>query len=130
MIEKVIEEAIKNDVLIGFDPSYHKMILGEVHDGIEYIKSLISKIDKNNVKNVTLTEEGREINRHNFTLEEINKAYNKTVVQRLLKLIDFRNDYPAFDGDLIVEDSDNNKIILTWKKDDKYCTLNVDLNTN
>ena len=87
-------------------------------------------IRPNNVKNVTHTGEGREINRHNFTLEEIDKAYNKTVVQRLLKLIDFRNDYPAFDGDFIVEDSDNNKIILTWKKDDKYCTLNVDLNTS
>ena len=45
MIEKVIEEARKNDVLIGFDPNYHEMIWEEGHDGIEYIKNLISKID-------------------------------------------------------------------------------------
>lgn len=45
MIEKVIEEARKNDVLIGFDPNYHEMIWEEGHDGIEYIKSLISKVD-------------------------------------------------------------------------------------
>ena len=45
MIEKVIEEARKNDVLIGFDPNYHEMIWEEGHDGIEYIKSLIGKVD-------------------------------------------------------------------------------------
>lgn len=45
MIEKVIEEARKNNVLIGFDPNYHELIWEEGHDGIEYIKSLISKVD-------------------------------------------------------------------------------------
>ena len=45
MIETVIEEAKKNDVIIGFDPNYHEMIWEEGHDGIEYIKNLISKVD-------------------------------------------------------------------------------------
>lgn len=45
VIEKVIEEARKNNVLIGFDPNYHEMIWEEGHDGIEYIKSLIGKVD-------------------------------------------------------------------------------------
>ena len=45
MIEIVIEEARKNNVLIGFDPNYHEMIWEEGHDGIEYIKNLIGKID-------------------------------------------------------------------------------------
>ena len=45
VIEKVIEEARKNNVLIGFDPNYHEMIWEEGHDGIEYIKNLIGKID-------------------------------------------------------------------------------------
>ena len=49
----------------------------------------------------------------------IDKAYNQDVVQRLLKLIDFRNDYPAFDGNFTVEPSNDTKMILTWKKDDK-----------
>ena len=85
---------------------------------------------ENDVENVTRTGEGREINRHNFTLEEIDKAYSQEVVQRLLKLIDFRNDYTAFDGDFTVEPSSDTEIILTWKKDNKYCTLNVDLTTS
>ena len=45
VIEKVIEEARKNNVLIGFDPNYHEMIWEEGHNGIEYIKSLIGKVD-------------------------------------------------------------------------------------
>ena len=45
VIEKVIEEARKNNVLIGFDPNYHEMIWEEGHDGIEYIKNLIGKLD-------------------------------------------------------------------------------------
>ena len=57
------------------------------------------------------------------------KEIQKPVVQRLLKLIDFRNDYPAFNGEFVVEDTKNDKIKLTWNKDDKYCTLNIDLNT-
>ena len=44
-IENVIEEARKNNVLIGFDPNYHEMIWEEGHDGIEYIKNLIGKLD-------------------------------------------------------------------------------------
>ena len=42
----------------------------------------------------------------------------------------FRNNYSAFDGKFIVETSNDDEIILTWKNEDKYCTLNVDLNTS
>jgi fructokinase len=44
-IEQVLEKARKNNVLIGFDPNYHDMIWERGHDGIEYIKNLVSKID-------------------------------------------------------------------------------------
>lgn len=44
-IEKVIVEARKNNVLIGFDPNYHDMIWQHDHNGLEYIKNLISKVD-------------------------------------------------------------------------------------
>lgn len=44
-IEKVIEEARKNNVLIGFDPNYHDMIWEHGHNGIEYIRNLVSKVD-------------------------------------------------------------------------------------
>ena len=84
---------------------------------------------KNDDEMVRLTGEGREINRHNFTISEIEKEVQKPVVQRLLKLIDFRNDYSAFNGEFIIENAKDNEIKLTWKNEDKYCTLNIDLDT-
>ena len=44
-IEKILEQARKNNILIGFDPNYHPMIWEDGHDGIEYIKNLIKKVD-------------------------------------------------------------------------------------
>jgi sucrose phosphorylase len=84
---------------------------------------------ENDVKNVTLTGEGREINRQNFSVAEIEKALQKPVVQRLLKLIRFRNEYPAFNGEFTVLDSPDTEIHLSWEKDEKSCILHIDLNT-
>lgn len=44
-IEKVLDTARKNNLLIGFDPNYHDMIWEKNHNGVEYIKNIISKID-------------------------------------------------------------------------------------
>lgn len=44
-IEKVIEEARKNDVLVCFDPNYHPMIWQKGEDGVEYVKTIIGKAD-------------------------------------------------------------------------------------
>ena len=57
---------------------------------------------------------GRNINRHNYDLSEINTEIQKPVVQRLLKLMKFRNTYPAFNGSFKIEQSPENRLILTW----------------
>lgn len=44
-IEKVIEIAKSNNILVGFDPNYHPMIWKNGEDGIEYVKSIIGKVD-------------------------------------------------------------------------------------
>ncbi|KKO52761.1 carbohydrate kinase family protein [Paenibacillus sp. DMB20] len=44
-VERVIEEARKRGLLIGFDPNYHRMIWQRDEDGVAYVKSLISKVD-------------------------------------------------------------------------------------
>lgn len=79
---------------------------------------------------VEATGEGREINRHNFTLDEIDAAMKKDVVQRLLKLIEFRNEYDAFNGEFEVLDAKENGLQLSWKKEEKQCLLSVDLLTS
>lgn len=85
---------------------------------------------ENDLEKVEKTGEGREINRHNYNLEEIEDSVKREVVQRLLKLIKFRNDYDAFNGDFKVLESDNDEIRLSWKKDGKYCSLFIDLKKN
>ncbi|PKG23551.1 carbohydrate kinase family protein [Niallia nealsonii] len=44
-IEKVIEAANKNNILVCFDPNYHPMIWKKGENGVEYVKSIISKVD-------------------------------------------------------------------------------------
>ena len=57
----------------------------------------------------------------------VDQSVKKDVVQRLLKLIDFRNYYEAFDGKFTVHNTEDDQIKLSWQKDDKICTLNVNL---
>ncbi|MFC5407160.1 carbohydrate kinase family protein [Cohnella soli] len=44
-VERVIEEARRNKMLIGFDPNYHPKIWERDEDGVAYVKSVISKVD-------------------------------------------------------------------------------------
>jgi sucrose 6(F)-phosphate phosphorylase len=83
---------------------------------------------ENDVERVAATGEGREINRHNYTLEEIEQSLEKEVVQRLLNLIHFRNEYEVFNGEFTVLESAKDEIRLAWKKDEKRCTLSINLN--
>jgi sucrose phosphorylase len=84
---------------------------------------------ENDQENVRLTGEGRAINRHNYDIAEIDRALQKDVVQRLLKLIRFRNEYPAFDGSFGVLKSGNRDVLLSWQKGNRVCSLLVNLDT-
>ncbi len=82
---------------------------------------------KNDNDAVAQTGEGREINRHNYSMEEIDLEVQRPVVKRLIELIEFRNNHPAFNGKFDLEECDDNKIILAWKKQEKYARLIVNL---
>lgn len=82
---------------------------------------------ENDLDNVLKTGEGREINRHNFSRSEIDEAITKPVVQRLLKLIKFRNEHPAFDGRFNVNESDDNHLQLSWFNKDYFCSATINL---
>jgi len=84
---------------------------------------------KNDLESVERTGEGREINRHNYSIAEIEEASQKPVVQRLLKLIRFRNQYPAFDGIFSVEQKDKEQIRMGWEKNNFKCWLDINLET-
>lgn len=83
---------------------------------------------KNDMEAVERTGEGREINRHNYSVEEIKTSLEKNVVQRLLELIRFRNDYPAFDGRFKTERTTTDEVDLSWEKGRYFCRLKINLN--
>ncbi|MNC02858.1 Sucrose phosphorylase [compost metagenome] len=84
---------------------------------------------RNDIEQVEKTGEGREINRHNYTVEEIGRGLEQDVVKRLMKLIRFRNTYSAFDGAFQVLDAAPDEIRLLWEQDGKYCRLFISLLT-
>ena len=84
---------------------------------------------ENDLATVEATGEGRSINRHDFTTDELHHAFNRPVVKRLIELIRLRNTHPAFDGSLHVENSSANTLYMHWRCMDTSCTLRVDLRT-
>jgi sucrose phosphorylase len=84
---------------------------------------------KNDIDLVEKTKSGRSINRHNYSLEEIDAEIKKPVVQRLIRLMKFRNDYPAFNGDFEIEASPESRVVLTWTQESYRATATIDLNT-
>ncbi len=95
--------------------------------GIPQVYYVGALAGENDVENVLKTGEGREINRHNFSISEIETAVNKPVVKRLFKLINFRNNIEAFNGSFEVLSDNEEKIAFKWTKDNSYCLLTVDV---
>ena len=76
------------------------------------------------------TGELRDINRHFYSLEEIDGEVQRPVVQRLLKLMRFRCSYPAFDGHFELNYSSDSSLAMAWRHGEYYCRLFVDLKFN
>lgn len=69
---------------------------------------------------------GRDINRHYFSWDEVQEALSRPVVRSLLKLIRFRNEHPAFQGQFSLLPSADPWLILRWNKDEAWAQLEVD----
>lgn len=69
---------------------------------------------------------GRDINRHYFSWDEVQEALSRPVVRSLLKLIRFRNEHPAFQGQFSLLPSADPLLILRWNKDETWAQLEVD----
>ena len=71
--------------------------------------------------------EGRAINRHDYTIDEVQTALGRPVVQRVLALVRLRRDHPAFSGRLEVGTPTESTIRMTWDSGEDRCDLEVDL---
>ena len=63
-------------------------------------------------------------------VEEIDARVHTEPVQRLVRLIRFRNEYPAFNGVFQVMPSEEDVVRLRWQKERAICTLTADLETS
>ena len=82
---------------------------------------------KNDIELLEKTKEGRNINRHYYTKDEVSDEVSRPVVQKLLKLMEFRNTHPAFNGDFILLDSNDNEIVIRRENGDDFAELKADL---
>lgn len=73
------------------------------------------------------TGEARDINRHYYSFEEADVALARPVVQRLLKLLRFRNTHPAFAGSFELHSSNRSAVAMAWRNGEHFCHLLVDL---
>lgn len=81
---------------------------------------------ENDMDLLAKTGVGRDINRHYYTLEEIDQALQRPVVQSLFELIRFRNQHPAFNGSFSMPDTPDTMCTLRWDNGDDWVILDVD----
>ena len=93
---------------------------------IYYVGLLAGENDRAAVER---TGEGRAVNRHDYTPDELRHALDRPVVKRLTELIQLRNTHPAFDGNLHVEHTNEHAVHLHWRHRESSCSLRVDLAT-
>ncbi len=84
---------------------------------------------RNDLQLLEETKVGRNINRHYYSVEEVGEEVERPVVQELLKLMEFRNNHPAFDGEFILEECSDEEIIIMRKNGDAFARLHGNFKT-
>lgn len=87
---------------------------------------------KNDYEAVKRAGEGghKEINRTNLSVEEIQNAMKKDIVQKQLELLRFRNTCPAFGfSSRLSVSAEGQKMEFLWQKENEYASLQVDFET-
>jgi sucrose phosphorylase len=90
---------------------------------IYYVGLLAGSNDEDAVRR---SGDGRSVNRHDFSVDEVLTALDRPVVRRLLDLVRLRNTHPAFDGDATFGHS-GSRLNVVWTNGTSSCTLDVDL---
>lgn len=81
---------------------------------------------KNDLKLLEETKVGRNINRHYYTLPEIAEEVKRPVVKELLRLMEFRNTHPAFDGGFRMEASGEQELVIVRSCGQEWAKLEAD----
>ncbi len=81
---------------------------------------------KNDLKLLEETQIGRNINRHYYSLDEIEKEVQRPVVGKLLELMEFRNTHPSFNGEFEMIPSAKNELIIKRNYQNHWAILIAD----
>ncbi len=85
---------------------------------------------ENDVESLRRTGEPRSVNRHHYSREEIEERLKLPMLQRLMEIMRFRNTYPAFNGEIEIDErAENGKLIITWRDNEHWTTLNACFNS-
>ncbi len=84
----------------------------------------------NDIEFLEKTRMGRDINRHNYPLDEVAQAVAQPAVQRLIPLMEFRNAYPAFNGEFAILPSHEEELILRWHLDNYETQAHINVATH
>jgi sucrose phosphorylase len=83
---------------------------------------------ENDIELVERTKNGRDINRHQYSSQEVAENVSRPVVRRLMNLMRFRNTHPAFSGEFEIDEVGNEgELHLSWHAGAARAELAADL---
>lgn len=87
---------------------------------------------QNDLELLEKTKEGRNINRHYYSMEEIDREIERPIVRNLLELMRFRNRHPAFDleGEIQLTLPQPSTLVITRKSGEHMAELTADLQSH
>ncbi len=85
---------------------------------------------ENDIKLLEETKEGRNINRHYYSKEEVEAEVQRPVVKQIFEVLKFRNKSKAFDGEMIVDSDKDSSLIIKWKNKNVVAELIADLSNH
>lgn len=94
--------------------------------GIPQIYYVGALFGANDPEELRRSGDARGANRHNFSEAEISAQVAKPEVRAFLDMLQFRNNHPAFEGDLLITEEGAGRLRLTWTCEASSATLLAD----
>ena len=85
---------------------------------------------KNDVQLVEKTRTGRDINRHYYTQEEIDREVTRPVLQKMTALMRLRNTHPAFGGEVTIGGDAPGRLQIAWVNGAHRAELDADMTSH
>ena len=85
---------------------------------------------KNDLQFLEESKEGRNINRHYYTMDEVATEAARPVVKKLIQLMRLRNDCEAFNGTFSQEMLSDTRLLLQWDNGNEKIELSADFSNH